>query len=180
MQAPKNKQDFYRRYTMGEFGNRIGDWAYEEFLTNGYDGLVGLRFLQAGRPTIYNLTADHVRNHWDFPFSPQEVRVAEQLEQQERRVIINAECCITDTGRLALRYSRLPSKMKPAVPKYGIDVEGILAWEVIRHACNPTSVDDLRELIFTYPNAAIEFTACDRNVGVLPHRNTIIWEVREY
>lgn len=43
-----------------------------------------------------------------------------------------------------------------------------------------SSRDDLEILLEQYPDAAIEFTTFSINVGVLPHRNTIFWETRNY
>lgn len=45
---------------------------------------------------------------------------------------------------------------------------------------DPSSQDDVRELLDLYPDATIEFTCFSINVGVFPHRNTLIWEVRCY
>ena len=45
---------------------------------------------------------------------------------------------------------------------------------------DPSSRDDLDSLFDLYPDSAIELTTFDINVGQFPHRNTIIWEVRNY
>lgn len=45
---------------------------------------------------------------------------------------------------------------------------------------DPSSRDDLRDLLDLYPDAAVELTCFSVNVGNLPHRNTIFWEVRNY
>lgn len=45
---------------------------------------------------------------------------------------------------------------------------------------DPSSIDDVRDLLDMYPDATIEFSCFDRDTGVIPNRNSIIWEVRSY
>ena len=45
---------------------------------------------------------------------------------------------------------------------------------------DPSSRDDLDALLDLYPDAAVEFSCFPFNVGVLPHRNTLFWETRNY
>lgn len=45
---------------------------------------------------------------------------------------------------------------------------------------DPSSRDDLDALLEMYPDATVEFTCFDVNVGVFPRRNTIFWETRNY
>jgi len=51
---------------------------------------------------------------------------------------------------------------------------------LLRRFVDPSSRDDIDALFDTYPDATIEFTSFSCNTGVLPRRNTIIWEVRNY
>jgi hypothetical protein len=51
---------------------------------------------------------------------------------------------------------------------------------LLREFMDPSSRDDLDTLLEMYPDAAIEFSCFDINTGVLPRRNTIFWEVRNY
>lgn len=45
---------------------------------------------------------------------------------------------------------------------------------------DPNSRDDLEALLELYPDATIEFSTFGIDVGVIPNRNTIFWEVRDY
>lgn len=45
---------------------------------------------------------------------------------------------------------------------------------------DPSSRDDLNELLELYPDATVEFTCFDIDTGNIPNRNTIFWEVRNY
>lgn len=51
---------------------------------------------------------------------------------------------------------------------------------MVRRYLDPSSQNDLDALLELYPDAAIELTAFDCNVGVFPGRNTLFWEVRNY
>lgn len=45
---------------------------------------------------------------------------------------------------------------------------------------DPSSQDDLRQLLDLYPEATVEFTCFDIDTGWIPGRNTIFWETRCY
>lgn len=45
---------------------------------------------------------------------------------------------------------------------------------------DPASRTDLDALLELYPDATIEFACFPCAVGVIPSRNTIFWEVRNY
>lgn len=45
---------------------------------------------------------------------------------------------------------------------------------------DPSSRDDLNDLLDLYPDATVEFSCFSVNVGVIPNRNTIMWETRNY
>ena len=45
---------------------------------------------------------------------------------------------------------------------------------------DPSSRDDLNDLLDLYPDATVELSCFTVDVGVIPGRNTIFWEVRDY
>jgi hypothetical protein len=49
-----------------------------------------------------------------------------------------------------------------------------------RKYMDPSSQDDLDALLDLYPDATIEFTCFDVDVGNIPGRNTLFWETRDY
>lgn len=51
---------------------------------------------------------------------------------------------------------------------------------LIQKYMDPSSRDDLDMLLDLYPDAAIEFSCYPVDVGVIPRRNTLFWEVRNY
>lgn len=60
------------------------------------------------------------------------------------------------------------------------DYSGSAVPAVLRHVLWPGDYDDLMTTLDNYPRHVVEFSACDRAVGVVPNRNTVIWEVRRY
>lgn len=71
-------------------------------------------------------------------------------------------------------------KWRDAFKLFGCHVEGTRARAVLEQYLNPNSLDDLKELLGTYPGHVVELTTLDRCYGTEPHRNTVIWEVRNY
>lgn len=58
--------------------------------------------------------------------------------------------------------------------------QGLTVLFLLRKHLSPPSLDDLMELLDLYPEAVIEFSAYDLQLGTCRGRNTIIWEVRNY
>lgn len=54
------------------------------------------------------------------------------------------------------------------------------ARSILRAYCWPDDLDNIDRLLEEYPTATIEFSACDRAVGIVPCRNVVLWEVRDY
>ena len=69
-------------------------------------------------------------------------------------------------------------KWREAFSKLSLSWCGLAAKLIFDHVLWPSDRDDLDVLLQDYPNHVIEFTACDRAVGTIPGRNSIIWEVR--
>lgn len=64
--------------------------------------------------------------------------------------------------------------------KYGKPAHGIEAKALLSHYLWASDLADLEVLLETYPGHVVELSACSKAVGVIPNRNTIIWEVRKY
>jgi hypothetical protein len=95
--------------------------------------------------------------------------------QRDENIVIQGELY---EGRMFASSLRLP--MRPALAAGGRSYGYAETACVLGSLLSPSSREDLRELAGRFPAAVIEFSAYSRKVGVLPHRNTLIWEVREY
>jgi hypothetical protein len=58
--------------------------------------------------------------------------------------------------------------------------EGTAARMVLARHLNANSLGDLHELFERFPGHVLELSALDRCLGMRPHRNAIVWEVRMY
>lgn len=57
---------------------------------------------------------------------------------------------------------------------------GIRAVYILKHFLNENSYDDLQCLMEQYPESTIEMSCTNKCLGTIPHRNAVIWEVRNY
>lgn len=94
---------------------------------------------------------------------------------------LQGEVCRTYRGWEGLIGLSNGLPMRPAmaagllVPRSGVVVKALLDSYM-----DPSSRDDLDAILDLYPDATVEFTCFSVDVGVIPNRNTIFWEVRNY
>lgn len=168
----------------GVFGNTFPVWRnLAELQASDYQGVVMLRYNQPGS----SLNLDGV--------AATEIAagVAQLVAQGADPTRITATVGGTCGTRLFqgevrrseeyldLTYSTRPDlTMRPALlPSNGCQyASGLKAQLLLRHFLSPASYEDLQALWDHWPNATIEFTVFDRDVGDREHRNTVIWEVR--
>ena len=93
---------------------------------------------------------------------------------------LQGEVCRTFRGIEGyLTTAKMP--MRQAFAEGHAKAHGYLATRLmLDRYMDPSSRDDLDALLEQYPDAAVEFTCFSVNVGVLPHRNTLFWETRDY
>lgn len=74
-----------------------------------------------------------------------------------------------------------PLPMRPAA-KQGLLLPrtGATILALLDRFMDPSSRDDVYQLLDLYPDATIEFSCFTVDVGNIPGRNTMIWEVRNY
>lgn len=96
--------------------------------------------------------------------------------------VMQGEVCRTERGMesfLATGYRLDPMRKTMAAGLH--HHRGYLQTKLLLdHYLDPSSRDDLDMLLELYPDAAIELTAFDCNVGIIPGRRVIFWEVRNY
>ena len=81
---------------------------------------------------------------------------------------------------LYLNYSYIKKPMRQALSEQSLHAERSKAKALLEYFMDANSLDDIYALLDLYSEAVIEFTTYDYELGVLPHRNTLIWEVRNY
>lgn len=71
-------------------------------------------------------------------------------------------------------------KWRPAFASVSTHHEGTAARQLLRRHLNENSYHDVEELFEKYPGHVVEMTALDRCFGLVPGRNAVVWEVRDY
>jgi hypothetical protein len=186
------KRRFYDLWERGLLGNKPRTWVGIEALrASGYTGLVTARSTgQGGGWTKYGVT---VRDGEPFEIeeavvagAPVKIRhsavwpgVTYNESAPDDLLLIQGEVARVPGG-LYLRFDRTPGlKMREAM-KIAKDATGLTAKLMLQHLLWPASYDEVMDLLDAYPDHVIEFSAYDVACGNLPHRNTLVWEVRRY
>jgi hypothetical protein len=178
---PKTKEEFYRRYMAGEFGNRPTSWAcFSDLVASGYEGRVGIRNMVPGGPFHYGVKVSDLKaGCWPAGAHPSSSRFSTAMPDDRLAVQGNVQVAV---GGLTLEYSceknvshRQAVRQPLLRHAYRLEAVGLL-----RTHLWGTSLDDINELLHNYPGAVIEFSAYETAVGLLPRRNTVFWEVRDY
>lgn len=99
----------------------------------------------------------------------------------DANITLQGEVCRTCQGLVGLLGVTPGFAMRPALqrglllPRTSATVLALL-----HRYMDPSSQDDLEALLDLYPDAVVEFTCFSRDTGIIPGRNTIFWEVRDY
>lgn len=179
----RSKAEFYKLWQAGVLGNRTqlfttlkqamdsgaptvgfreigraGGGMWERSDTRQQIPEIHARWLATGRPFIMD---DGVPNN---------------------RSTMQGEICRTHEGLqgyIATGYALLPMRrtMAAGLHKHYSRLEVRLLQQ---RYMDPSSREDIDALLDIYPDATVEFTCFDVNVGNIPNRNTMIWEVRNY
>ena len=165
-------------------GNCPKTWNYvDECLSESTDPVIGIRVLIPGsknfrayvkrdklRATIKNLGLNHGEYVLTVTIPPSEYRLAGEL----------GWC----NGSWVFFHSYVQRPMREALAIEGAHVYGQDVWNLLEKYCTPSDLDDLRDLFDYYSvdgsYPVIEFTVTRNDCGMIPHRNTLIWEIRHY
>lgn len=145
-------------------------------------GRYSLRFgLQKGAPWKYRLSlldVGYELSHLPEGLSLEDIMIT--VDPEETTIpILQGEFSILDTGPY-LYCSKSPEVMRVALEQAPEHYSGLSAKLILEHFLDPSSYDDLMAVAYNYPDHMIEFGCYNQDVGVIPHRNTVIWEVRNY
>jgi hypothetical protein len=173
----RNKAEMYQRLFKGEFGNKNMTWAtLEELEASGYKGELGIRSSYVGGRVDMVMAHDARRvaeGRPDFPFM---VSYSERLPDD--RLTFQGEVQRSERW-YDLTYSHQKVWMREAL-KSPLYASGLKALSLLQYYMDPSSYSDLMVLFDQYPDSVIEFACFDCDIGIIPHRNTVIWEVRNY
>ena len=179
-----SKAQFYDLWQQGLLGNRPRAWPTLEALgKSGYTGPVTLRYRG---PAGGGVATTHV------PARSVPAKVAEwkssgvdptkltfHESMPDEKLLLQGEVT-RSVGGLDLMFSTEPGQSMRDAMRQARTASGLAARLILDAFLDANSRDDIEALLELYPDSVVEFGAYARDVGVLPRRNTVIWEVRDY
>lgn len=184
-----DKATYYRLYEKGFFGNRARTWnTYQEIIESEWQGMVCMRSRKGiiRKKVRYNIPLINLRREieaWKKEGIPEE-QIAFNQSMPDESLTIQGEVMenpYSSPYGLYLLYSTVKKPMNLALAEKSETAMGLKAKVLLKHFMCPSSYADL-EAIFDVvaKEHVIEFSSYSRNVGDIPNRNTVFWEVRKY
>ncbi len=179
------KDDMYRRWTAGEFGNKPRSWmSFAELAASGFDGSVTIRYREASSPYV----------RYSVPVGEVPLRLDEFCQRGANRELFTFNESMPDeyvslqgeflqntqvSGPWYLHYSTQPGKMRDVLIGSGQHAYGLETKIILLRYMDTDSYEWLQELADLYPEHVVEFSTYSQKVGDL-RQNTVFWEVRNY
>lgn len=177
----KSKQEFYSLWIAGVLGNRPA------VFTDVHEAL------KLGAPTV-GFREIGKAGGGAFELVPRDkaLETAQRWQAAGRKYCLDSavpnpavtllgEVCRTERGLQGFLGVRTGMHMRASIAAGLLKHRGYLETKVLMdHFMDPASRDDIDTFLELFPDATIEFACFPMNVGIIPGRNTIIWEVRDY
>lgn len=182
-----DKRENWRRASAGLYGNRLRSWdSLAELRASDWTGLVTIRTLiGGGGPCVYDVPADRAGEVCEELGLP-EAMLCFNEGADDSRVVVQGEYlndALVLDGRTfvgALRFSTVRLKMRDALRAEERTAYGLAAHGVLRNAMTPSSWADFETLLEQYPGHVLEVSVYSGNIGSIPGRNALVWEIRRY
>lgn len=179
----QTKNEGYLLYLNGFYGNKPRTWnSYDELINSKYQGNVTLRTKQRINGhgiTKYNLNLNNAKNEMEKllenGFNKQHITFNESMP--DNLLLIQGELTRMHQG-LYFTYSTEKTQMNTAMKNNPQIATGLTAKLLLEKNMSPESFEDLNILLDTFPNDIIELSCWGKNIGNLPRRNSLIWEIR--
>jgi hypothetical protein len=177
-----SKAEFYRLWTAGCLGNKPRTWRELQPALDAHLFTYGIREIGKAGGGKFELVAGGVHL---------EEAIGRWIKEGRTWIIddgapnhlsqLQGEICCTTRGLEGYLAVRSGVSMREAMARgLLLPRNGIVTRILLRHFCDAASLDDIDLLLEMYPDATIELCTYSVNVGCIPGRNTIIWEVRDY
>jgi hypothetical protein len=179
----RSKREFFEAWRAGLLGNRSPLYlTLDEALASG-EARIGFREIgkQGGGAWEMTTCREEVSDVY-ARWKAEGRNFIMDSSIPNHRSTLQGEVCRTFRGLegfLAVGYNLPPMRtsMKEGRLK---PVTGATILNLVSRYMDPSSQEDLWALLELYPDATIEFTCFDVDVGTIPYRNTLFWEVRDY
>lgn len=181
-----SKSRMYPLLASGAFGNTIPQYftvaAWRASGDSERHPTWGVRTLTPGGPCrLYCPAAEVEATVADYEAGGHPVNISLMIDSVVG-VTLYADVYDSDRG-LAVYCVEHPGKgasWREAMPRRGVQLYGLAARRVLQRHLNPSSLADLEAVLEQWPGHVVELSACDRCIGTIPGRNSVIWEVRLY
>lgn len=178
----RSKYQFLELYIAGVLGNRFEVWTdYRDAIAA--NAFVGFREIGNAGGGKFEMALpeqiEAVARRWMYEGRKFYLNAGDYTIQ--KKATIQGEICNLVDGWHGFTGPAHEYKMRDMF-KRGLATahNGLHTRHILRNYLCPNSLDDVDALLDLYPEATIEFTSYKCDVGILPNRNTIIWEVRNY
>lgn len=174
-----SKREFFQKWKAGLLGNATRLWWDPKDAWASDAQEFGFREHRAGGGTWERVPRVHF---WETVRNWNVARRTYTMDDvcPDQYQTIQGEVCRTFRGlegyigasQLPMRKAMAAGILKsrsPATTHYLVD-----------RYMDPASRDDLDALLDLFPDATVEFTCFSVDVGNIPNRNTLFWEVRNY
>lgn len=177
----RSKAEFFHSWQAGVLGNRTNLWERPEDAYASGASKIGFRQIgmsgggaweKVPREQVFATAARWSSEGRRFMMDdgcPDDKRI---LQGEVGRTYRGLEGWLDTTNQLPMRQAAAAGHMQV----YG----GAVTLSLIQQFMDPSSQDDLWDLLDLFPDATVEFSCFSVDVGVFPNRNTLFWEVRNY
>lgn len=183
----RNKREMVALLREGAFGNRLNTLSFPEWATGPGSGpVVSLRYM--GEPGIelpgyglqINECAAIVRGYeWVNAYGLDPARIIVTPAVPDDRLLIQGEVVRGIRG-LEFRYSTAKNIGLRHAMADARTATGLAAKMLLERHLTPSSLEDLYAVMDRWPDHVVELSAWGVEVGDIPGRNAIVWEVRYY
>jgi hypothetical protein len=185
-----HKKDFLNLWSKGTLGNRLRTFPnLDELRVSGYRGPVSIRSRRPdSRYTLYHIPQERLEDQIHFLILTEKMTAEEMYfgeSAPDEHLVLQGEYFDGEAnGQIFDRYlmvDRQKTQMKKVLWNQRSETySGLSSILLLQSVMDPDSCEDFRTLLRTYPNHVIEFSVYSVILGHLPHRNTLIWELRSY
>jgi hypothetical protein len=177
------KHQFLELQKRFAFGNHLREWhSLEELQADRYRGLVTVRYKAPGGFAVYGISARYAHRVIQVRrgirgFDPSLIWFNEGAP--DHLLTFQGEVMRNHQGLVVFGSDKPGLKMREAL-KVAVTYTGLTASMKLKRYFNPSSLSDLEAIFDRYPDSVVEFSAYSCNLGCIPGRNVVIWEVRDY
>lgn len=181
-----NKSQMYDLLAKGEFGNTTKQFfSYREWFYSGDSYKFhswGIRTLTPGGPFFPYVEGIDVMDICNrLSKLGYKINISPMVDDAAN-VTLWADVYDSPTGLkvYGIEYPGKGASWRALMPSKGRQWVGITSHLMLKKHLNESSYADLEALRDKYPGHVYELSALDRNLGQIPGRNAVIWEVRTY